>query len=833
MEPGCEAKIFINTFITLATGIEKRRKKDACERVIREQSTVKIRLVKFNHIGVPRSGKTTFLRRFKGEIENIMKAGKRKGEQPSTGVAEDGGQVLIKHTSSAGVVWSVLKDKGDEADMLNQLFYQLIYSTKTDHQHDTEATPTSAPASSTHSANTSTASASSTHFAAKTSTEETDDDPYLEEMLSMLEEALESKDWDEIKYHLEDLTWLVNTDTGGHSEFLDLQAALIQGPSFNFLYCSLENDLNKPFPVYFTNKDGQSTQKVSSTSTTEEVFFQSLASATCYCGSCFSTDDNATAPDHKFPEYSNSKAMFVATHFDRVTKEVFEAKDKLLRQKIKNTDFYNEKLVVFPSEDQLMINVDNMTGDQSEIDCIKKIVEKEIEKNFEPISIPASWLVLSLFLRRKHFGVISLKDCEEVGKKLKITPGDLQHALWFLHHCVGLLLYYPEVDELKDLVICNPLLIYESTSNLIKNASSFEKVGQKACKEFQEKAHISLQDVKKAMASSNSKITPEKLVKLLKYINILSLPYPDKEVFLMPSLLKSALTVDLAAPPSSESDPAPLMIRYDCGYVPLGLFPSLLANLLSQQLKDWEIIEEGLCKNRVQFYVGEDHDIVTLIAYPQYIEIAISRRQKFETSTGVLCAHIRSTFQSTLLSVTSSMNHEFNMGYKFGFECLNHPQRMHLCMLAHEAADEEANNSARNMRCFENPRKPEPIQLQPKHKVWFEEECILGQIYPLKCSKKLARSPSANQPKLPLSELYRTLLPVMNDWKQIGTLLDCDFAILTNIQRKERDDSACLMEMLAERQKIHDPPLTWELIVKAVITLNSYGAEKIKKQHLS
>ena len=136
------------------------------------------------------------------------------------------------------------------------------------------------------------------------------------------------------------------------------------------------------------------------------------------------------------------------------------------------------------------------------------------------------------------------------------------------------------------------------------NASSFEKVGQKACKEFQEKAHISLQDVKKAMASSNSKITPEELVKLLKYINILSLPYPEKHIFFMPSLLKSAKRVDLAAPPSSESDPAPLMIRYDCGYVPLGLFPSVIANLLSQQLKDWEIIEKGTMQKQSPILCG-------------------------------------------------------------------------------------------------------------------------------------------------------------------------------------------------------------------------------------
>ena len=71
------------------------------------------------------------------------------------------------------------------------------------------------------------------------------------------------------------------------------------------------------------------------------------------------------------------------------------------------------------------------------------------------------------------------------------------------------------------------------------------------------------------------------------------------------------------------------------------------------------------------------------------------------------------------------------MGYKFGFECPKHHQRMHLCMLAHDASDEEANKSAKNMLCLEE--NPEPLPLECKHKVWFKEE---HQTIPLKCSEK-------------------------------------------------------------------------------------------------
>ena len=90
--------------------------------------------------------------------------------------------------------------------------------------------------------------------------------------------------------------------------------------------------------------------------------------------------------------------------------------------------------------------------------------------------------------------------------------------------------------------------------------------------------------------------------------------------------------------------------------------------------------------------------------------------------------------------------------------------------------------------------------------------------------------PSARD-SLNLGDLYGALLPVMDDWKKIGTLLGCNFATLNDIQRRERDDASCLLEMLAERQKIHEPPLSWDSIISAVQPFNSFEAENIRRKH--
>ena len=109
------------------------RHRKAYETAIKEKVTLKLRPVRVNYIGLPRSGKTSLLHRLMGKIENILAAMARgEFEQPSTGLAENGGlQVIIRCMSlTFGVlqsgVWYSLKHLGEEASMLNQLIYEAV-----------------------------------------------------------------------------------------------------------------------------------------------------------------------------------------------------------------------------------------------------------------------------------------------------------------------------------------------------------------------------------------------------------------------------------------------------------------------------------------------------------------------------------------------------------------------------------------------------------------------------------------------------------------------------------------------------------------------------------
>ena len=711
---------------------EKRlRHKRAYKKAIKGKFTLNIRPVRFNHIGLPRSGKSCFMRRIMGEILNILMA-KEKGEtfQCSTGIAEAGGQVFIRSMCTSfgtiqSKVWDILKDFGEEASMLNQFIFQAVedsHSTANDGWWNPVKPVTPSPLKPHVPAGGASSKPKRSKWKGflslfdKESSGKSPSKKDMEETFSVINEAMKDDEWDKVKYLLEDLIMLINTDTGGQGEFLDMQASLVLGPSLNLLYRRLVDDLDSLYKTYYTSEEGKSTEKEDSTTTVEETLFQTLASIACF-GISFC--DGVDMADDKLPGHAHqSKAIFVGTHRDLITKEEFEKKDKKLQQKIRNTEFYGKGIIEFASDNQLMLAVDNMSGDQGEIDSSRKLLEKIIERSFERVAIPASWLMLSLCIRKSGVRTMSLAECEKLAGKLRISAQDLQHALWFLHHYIGVLLYYPDIKSLRDTVICDIQVVYDSASNLIKNTFTFDKVGHQISRQFKEKAQFSLRDVKKAMSGQTDDLLPlEKLVDLLEDRNVLTVippvashgdSTPREQTYFMPCVLHSAQADELVVSNHSDSDPPSLMLHFNCGYVPIGVFPAMITNLVSQHSEDWKMIAKGLRKNRVQFNVGVDR--VTLIAHPRFLEIVVSKRAAFTTPTESLCFHVRSVIQSTLDTVTSHLNYHFRMQYKFGFECPIHPgrPREHICILP--------KRSFNNLECLKD---NEPVHLEPHHMVWF------------------------------------------------------------------------------------------------------------------
>ena len=279
----------------------------------------------------------------------------------------------------------------------------------------------------------------------------------IADIYSTFEKAMAEKDYETVKYLLEDTIYLITTDHGGQTEFLDLMSRFLMGPALNLIFSRLTDSLDKTFKIYCTDEDGISTDKEDSIVTLEEVLFQTLASIA-------SMEIDQNMPDKVLSEKSSdiveipacsSKAMFVGTFRDQVTTKQFEKRDQLLREKIEQTEFYHQNIVEYASEEHLTLELNNLSGDQEEIARARVTFEKSIKKNFGKVHIPCTWLMLSINIREKNRRTMTMDESKKMATTLGIKSTDLPNVLWFLHYRVGILLYYPDVEGFENIIICD------------------------------------------------------------------------------------------------------------------------------------------------------------------------------------------------------------------------------------------------------------------------------------------------------------------------------------------------------------------------------------------
>ena len=121
-------------------------------------------------------------------------------------------------------------------------------------------------------------------------------------------------------------------------------------------------------------------------------------------------------------------AMLMGTHKDLLEgnpetvakKKKIKIKDTALSETLK-TDFLESETDFIQNafEDQLMFAINNMTGGEEELKKVRKRLEDVIKQEFDDFSIPASWLMFSIFLRKMGKRTMSLSQCREIGKDWK------------------------------------------------------------------------------------------------------------------------------------------------------------------------------------------------------------------------------------------------------------------------------------------------------------------------------------------------------------------------------------------------------------------------------
>ena len=258
---------------------------------------------------------------------------------------------------------------------------------------------------------------------------------------------------------------------------------------------------------------------------------------------------------------------------------------------------------------------------------------------------------------------------------------------------------------------------------------SFDNVGQASSEKFRETGQFVLKDLIAATShvSGGSPIPPAKLMALLEFLHIIA-PIPkvqgsqsstqeaEEAVYLMPCILRTASKEKLDIIANNQFHPqcvAPLMVRYKCGFVPLGIFPSLIASLITN--KSFSLVEKGMMKNKVQFRYQNMRTLISFLCYPRFYAIVISEFFVSEYEVHKECVAIKQQVVAALEQVSSHMNYGNFVDYQFAFECPSHPGKEHLCVVDNQA------ELPKLMDCLEYLGDRKPKEMGRIHTVWWHE----------------------------------------------------------------------------------------------------------------
>ena len=727
--------------------MQRIRQHEAYERALSGQERLKMTYVKFIAFGLPRSGKSSMFRRLIGEIINLQQLG---SISKSTGVAYCR-DVIIKPFKSipAAIVgseemssiWESLRktpagveeelDREVDHSYLAHLFFHII--SRNMPENTTDGKPLRVRAVHEQENHLQLADMPQTSLAIvpksiqSESKEEQSNAPDLmqqtiQDTVSMsavanvvdiptaselseidaalkeLSTILQSDSPEEFQLLLEKLIMINMMDVGGQPGFVEMLPAFTTGSALYFLFFRMDQDIHKLYPVRFLAAESSKETILKSSYCIEDVLCQLVSSISCF--------ESFTGSMQSSSELK-SRALLFGTFKDQIKgPDTLESCCKEIEATLwKILSNMQEDLLLEADDEHKFFMIDNMDGND-DIESIRKTIEDIIHSSFSQTEVPPSWLMFRILLILVGKPVVSLSLCRALASRLEM-PTPVEDAIQFFHHNIGSLMYYPEVESMKDIVICDPQVIFDSISELVIDTFGVANraIPRSVRKEFESKGFFTLKHIESTTQKKRkSHLTPKQLVDLLKHLDILAEIQPEKSLspndpskFIIPAVLKNA-SEDELTPDSSYEHAYSIMVHFDCGFVPYGIFCFVIARFISSQdtlTLPWKLRRDlPIRKNRVVFLVDGRFDVV-LVSRPQYLEIQLcqcSMARKKATSIEDVCPIISKQIVQTLNSVIMEMKNKLNIfsseseeqPFSMAFPCSRKGHSNHLMKIVEE-----------------------------------------------------------------------------------------------------------------------------------------------------
>ena len=488
--------------------------------------------------------------------------------------------------------------------------------------------------------------------------------------MEIFKEAIKNEGMEGLKKHLADRQLLYLTNTGGQMEFQELLPLLVSGPSVFFITFQLHKSITETFSVVYELPSGELSKSYQSSLNVLETILQTLSSIAAMGTYVYKGLQRKAVP-------LQPKVFIIGTHKDMLDKKsadtVIKSIDKHLQKVIRSTSHYREELIQCASESQMIFAVNNHDPDDKDFQRIRSAVENLAGTGDYQMRSPAHWMVFSLVLRQLQNRVEHYNKCYQIAKECGIKDEkEFNEALHFIHTRMGLIRYFPH-EELKDLVIIDPQILFEKVTELIVETFTFKNFGNLSKPEiFKNMGIFNLIDFERISSRTGQNLTPTLFAKLLEHLRIAAPFQQDgiKKYFLSCALTHAQVKQNV----NNISTIPQLIVTFQCGYCPKGLFGTLITYLINNEMQsefEWELVTEKIYRDEVCFQVGP-YDTVTLRFLPTHLEITYIESNpnlpRINCPEEDICQEVCQSLEKGIKIVTSAINY-INAQYSFTFYC--------------------------------------------------------------------------------------------------------------------------------------------------------------------
>ena len=293
-------------------------------------------------------------------------------------------------------------------------------------------------------------------------------------------------------------------------------------------------------------------------------------------------------------------------------------------------------------------------------------------------------------------------------------------------------MHYSSIPSMEDTVICNPQVIFDSISKLIINKFQYANRAMTAgdIEKFHQRGLFTLSQIQDTTEHPRSSLLKlNQLLDLLKDLNVLAeVKQEDTQLgpkFIMPAVMKYASEDELVPTSStfSELQVSDLIIHFESGFVPFGVFCAGMAHLIAQLdslSPRWQLCDDQMMRNKVEFIIDGAFS-ATLVSRSRYIMVHVEQHPKArcKSTLEVICSKVRKTVVEALETVISNMKYKpfgtlqisIGQAFELAFTCyLKDSHSDHFMIVTKD-------DSGHHAKCL---KRHIDLDLEDRHLIWFK-----------------------------------------------------------------------------------------------------------------